>query len=338
MPTTLKDIAAAAGVSIGTVERALKHRDRINPQVAEHIRALAKEMNYQPNKIASGLVNRTRNYKIAVVFHIMGNEFFDEVIRGIRRAEAEIRDYGVTVEMYFCRDFDAAMQLQQIEKAMEEGANGLVIVPINSPLIARKLRQLNKMDFPVVFFNSYLKRVSFLSSIHCDYYRSGRIGGMLVNRLSGGSGHAMAFLPSSALLGNNYRKDGITDYFKTVSPSLKLEKVVELSNSPEPDTEIMAEELRNHPEVEYLLYCGNADIALSAMEAVGRKFTSIFYDLSPETKKALLDGRIDATVIQSPRDMGYRSVETLFQFLTQKKEPQKEILMDSQILFKECID
>ena len=44
MPTTLKDIAAAAGVSIGTVERALKNRDRINPQVAERIRQIAKEM------------------------------------------------------------------------------------------------------------------------------------------------------------------------------------------------------------------------------------------------------------------------------------------------------
>lgn len=42
--TTLKDIAAAAGVSIGTVDRALKDRGRVNPQVAQHIKDLAKEM------------------------------------------------------------------------------------------------------------------------------------------------------------------------------------------------------------------------------------------------------------------------------------------------------
>ena len=41
--TTLKDIAAAAGVSIGTVDRALKDRGRVNPQVAQHIKDLAKE-------------------------------------------------------------------------------------------------------------------------------------------------------------------------------------------------------------------------------------------------------------------------------------------------------
>ena len=42
--TTLKNISAAAGVSIGTVDRALKDRGRVNPQVAQHIKDLAKEM------------------------------------------------------------------------------------------------------------------------------------------------------------------------------------------------------------------------------------------------------------------------------------------------------
>lgn len=83
--TTLKDIAAAAGVSIGTVDRALKDRGRVNPQVAQHIKDLAKEMDYHPNKIASGLVNRSRNYKIAVILHITGNDFFNEVLKGVKK-------------------------------------------------------------------------------------------------------------------------------------------------------------------------------------------------------------------------------------------------------------
>ena len=110
MPTTLKDIAAAAGVSIGTVDRALKNRGRVNPQVAEKIKELAKEMDYHPNKIASGLVNRSRKHKIAVILHITGNDFFDEIIKGIRKAEREIRDYGMSVQIYPCKDFHAACQ------------------------------------------------------------------------------------------------------------------------------------------------------------------------------------------------------------------------------------
>ena len=44
MATTLKDIADMAGVSAGTVDRALHNRGRVNPEVAERIRKIAKEL------------------------------------------------------------------------------------------------------------------------------------------------------------------------------------------------------------------------------------------------------------------------------------------------------
>ena len=74
------------------------------------------------------------------------------------------------------------------------------------------------------------------------------------------------------------------------------------------------------------------------MKNVNRPFTSIFYDLSSDAKKALLDGRIDAAIVQSQKEQGYRSIDVLSQYLTSGIEPKKEILMDCQILFKECID
>lgn len=49
MRVTLNQIAEAAGVSRGTVDRALNHRGRINPEVAERILQIAKEMGYRRN-------------------------------------------------------------------------------------------------------------------------------------------------------------------------------------------------------------------------------------------------------------------------------------------------
>ena len=43
MPVTLQQIAEAAGVSRGTVDRALKNRGRVNAEVAERIRKIAKK-------------------------------------------------------------------------------------------------------------------------------------------------------------------------------------------------------------------------------------------------------------------------------------------------------
>jgi len=338
MPTTLKDIALAAGVSLGTVNRALKHRDRINPQVAEKIRDLAKEMNYQPNRIASGLKKISTAHKIAVVLHIKGNEFFDEIIKGIRDAERHVRDYGISIQIYYCKDFDATSQLANIEKAINNGANALVVVPINSPIISQKLRLLKKQNFPVVFLNAYLNRVSCLSSIHCDYHRSGRIGGMLINRLSHSDGDVIAFFPSSAMLGSNLRREGFEHYLSTADNSLNIAKIVELTNNSDEDIRTMSRELKAHPQVTSILYCGDAKAALTALAKVERPITSVFYDLSPETLKALLDNKIDATITQSPKRQGYKAIDVLFDYFISNINPPTKILMDSQIIFKECID
>ena len=46
MGVTLQQIAEAAGVSRGTVDRALNNRGRINPEVAEMVKKTAEEMGY----------------------------------------------------------------------------------------------------------------------------------------------------------------------------------------------------------------------------------------------------------------------------------------------------
>ena len=282
-------------------------------------------MDYHPNKIASGLVNRSRNYKIAVILHITGNDFFNEVLKGVKKAEKEIRDYGMSVDIYPCDDFDASMQLSNIEKAIENGANAIIIVPINDPCISKKIRQLNKDNIPVVFLTAYLNRIAPLSSIHCDYYRSGRIGARLLQLISGGNGHVMAFFPSSAMFGNNSRKQGFESYFTEASTTLSL-------------TSLVREELTIHPEVDHIIFNGDSSIALSVLTELDRPVKAVFYDFSAETKAALKSGLIDAAILQAPKDQGYQSVNVLFQYFSSKKIPQKEILMESQILLKECID
>lgn len=338
MATTLKDIAAAAGVSIGTVDRALNNRKRINPQVAEQIRKLAKEMNYQPNKVASGLVRKNRNYKIAVIFHTKENDFWRGVIQGIHKAETKIRDYGMSVQLYFGKNFSVDIQLSLIEQAIAKGANALVIVPIDAPAIIKRIHMLQKEQFPIIFLNTFIKQVSVLSSIHCDYYRTGRIAGMLINRFSGGCGHVLAFLPSPVMHGNNERKNGILDYFNTAPSTLVLDKIIQLHNDREIDIDLIEKELNEHKKVNYIIYNGDADVYLSAIEKVKRHFVSIFFDLSDNTKNALIKQQIDAVITQDETEQGYLAIDALFQYLVFDVIPKKEILMNSTIVFKECID
>ena len=51
---TIKEIAALAGVSRGTVDRVLNNRGSVNPSTAEKVREIAIALDYRPN--TAGLV------------------------------------------------------------------------------------------------------------------------------------------------------------------------------------------------------------------------------------------------------------------------------------------
>ena len=74
MAVTIQQIAEKAGVSRGTVDRALHNRGRINPQVAERIWELADEMGYVP-KERKKRENGKKKIKIGVVTQLAKASF-----------------------------------------------------------------------------------------------------------------------------------------------------------------------------------------------------------------------------------------------------------------------
>ena len=61
MIVTIRDVAKKAGYSITTVSRALNGFDDVNEETRAKIMAVAKELNYQPNRVARSLVTKTVN-------------------------------------------------------------------------------------------------------------------------------------------------------------------------------------------------------------------------------------------------------------------------------------
>ena len=94
---TLKEIAERAGVSIGTVDRALNNRPGVSERSKRRVEQIAAELGYRPNRFASALSRRSEK-RIAAVFPDRPAAFYGEIERGVDRAAAELRDFGVSVE------------------------------------------------------------------------------------------------------------------------------------------------------------------------------------------------------------------------------------------------
>jgi len=96
---TIKDIAKAAEVSIGTVSRALNNAKGMTQETRERILAIAKSLNYQPNLQARGLVGGRPN-ALGIVIPQMheiafSNPFFAEILIGIGKKAREAGQYLV---------------------------------------------------------------------------------------------------------------------------------------------------------------------------------------------------------------------------------------------------
>jgi len=81
---TLKDVAAAAGVHPSTVSRSLDptQSSRVRAETRQRVLAAARQLNYQPHRVAGGL-RRQRTFTIGVLVADYESPVYAELLRGI---------------------------------------------------------------------------------------------------------------------------------------------------------------------------------------------------------------------------------------------------------------
>jgi len=125
MAASLKEIAERSGFSVNTVSRALRDEDDVKPETKAVIRAIAQELKYVPNKVATSLrLGRTNT--IGVVSADSSNPFFAEVIRGIEEAARAAHYHILLVNT----EEDPARELEAIEVLVGRQVDGLLLMPV----------------------------------------------------------------------------------------------------------------------------------------------------------------------------------------------------------------
>nr|WP_314460234.1 LacI family DNA-binding transcriptional regulator [uncultured Clostridium sp.] len=340
MGVTLKQIAELAGVSVGTVDRALHDRGRVDPKVAERIKLIAKKLDYRPNTVAKSLSIRRRNLKITVIFHIQShNAFFNDIMRGIQHCKEEIFDFGINIELKECPDFNAREQLKLINLAIEEGANAIAIVPINHPAIKERINELHMQHFPVVFLTNILDDTEYLSFVGCNYSLSGAITAGLLSLTCPGHGKLLLFSPSFQMLGHTLRMNGLKKTLEQEYPQIVLQDVIEMTGNDIRDYQLTQKALEDFPQTNLIVCPGAYSYGnLQAIQEMGyfQNTRIICYDYTEEIGKEILNRNITATIVQQPQLQGYTAIKTLFEYLTYEKIPvTKNQYIQTRIILKE---
>jgi LacI family transcriptional regulator len=169
---TIKEIAALAGVSRGTVDRVLNDRGAVNPETAEKIRKIAKELDYKPNRAGLVLAAQKKRLKLGVILFSTGNPFFQDVLAGIDEKAEELANYNCTVITKQI-SFGVEAQLQTIDELLAEEVNGIAMTPYNDARIRNRINALYEQGIPVVTLNTDIENSRRLAYVGSNYTRSG---------------------------------------------------------------------------------------------------------------------------------------------------------------------
>ncbi|MGJ8592492.1 MAG: LacI family DNA-binding transcriptional regulator [Aquaticitalea sp.] len=157
---TLKQLAEQLNVSISTVSKALHESDEISKETIERVKALAKHLNYQPNKVALSLKsNKTRT--LGVIIPNILNHFFAKVLYGIEE-EATKQGYDIII----CISNESyTKELQSLEVLGNGSVDGFIISIAQETQINNQTQHIESVlqqSLPVVMFD----RVS--DTVDCD--------------------------------------------------------------------------------------------------------------------------------------------------------------------------
>ncbi|MDK4732433.1 LacI family DNA-binding transcriptional regulator [Rhizobium sp. CNPSo 3490] len=301
MRPTVHDIAAAAGVSLATVDRVLNQRPGVRHVTREKVETAIRELGYIRDVAAANLA-KGRTYPLVFILPASDNSFMHglnaEIRQAILRSPAERTDIR-TIEV---PAFDPAALVVVLEGLSREKPCGIAMVATDAPEVRAVVDRLVRAGFPIVTLVSDLTGSLRHHYAGVDNIAAGRTAARLLGRFLGPRKGKIAVLAGSMLVRDHReRLEGFTSVMGEEFPDLAILPVLEGRDDPEIAHMLVAEALGNADIIGvYSLGAGNRGLIRALKEkAVDRTLTVIAHELTAHTRAALIDNTIDAILNQN---------------------------------------
>jgi len=164
---SVKDVAAHAGVSVGTVSNVLNRPERVSEPTLTRVQSSIRALGFVRNEAARHL-RAGRSTTIGFVVLDVSNPFFTDVERGAERAAAAA---GSSVLIANSGE-QGERELAYLELFEEQRAQGVLISPATD--VTEHLRRLRRHGIPTVFVDSPAPDAEF-SSIQTNDIAGGEL-------------------------------------------------------------------------------------------------------------------------------------------------------------------
>ncbi len=191
---TIKEVAAAAKVSLGTVHRALAGKKGVSEAVRNEILRIANEMGYEVNTAASLL--KRKALRIAVAFPGITERnryYYTDVWQGFRDYVTQVKDYNleiIEVPFYSGTQQSQAQELMRLLDKTQGELDGLLTVGLsqstrsskeeNAQLLAA-IAAYEAKKIPIVLTCNDIPGCGRIACVQVNYNEVGRVAAELLS-------------------------------------------------------------------------------------------------------------------------------------------------------------
>ncbi|NJB71813.1 LacI family transcriptional regulator [Saonia flava] len=329
--TTIYDIAKKLGITAATVSRALNDNSRISKATKKLVLETAKEMNYEPNKLALAL-KKGKSNNVGVIVPYINRNFFSSVIRGI---EEELYPKGYNVIISQSHESEER-EKEIVNNLMNAQVEGILMSLSKSTNKTAHFNQVLSKNIPLIFFDRSLN-IAGVSSVTIDDFQGSY---KATQHLIGQGCKRVAHMTVGKELGiYRQRFDGYKQALEDNDLPFDDNLVVELKSDIEEGKQA-AQKLMNLQDPPDAIFSSTDHGALGAIKWLQGNGYSIPDDVcvvgfSNEPFTQFMELSI-SSIDQSPLEMGKMSAKVFLEQIKDKKvKIEKKVVLSPKLIIRD---
>ena len=338
MRPTTKDLAAAAGVSLATVDRVLNERPGVKQHTIEKVSEAIKRIGFERNISAANLAKQ-KTYRFLFVFPESGDEFLRELLAKIEEVRRAFAAEMIAAEIHRVDTSDPHRIANHLSMLQAEALDGVALLAPETPPVRDAVQRLAERGIKTVSFLSGRPQYAETDFVGIDNHAAGSTAARLMGRFVGPrSGKIVVVTETMQARDSIERRLGFDELLNMDYPQLHALPSLETYGNPNRTKQVIGNAFANNRDIvgAYVL-SSEARGPVEAIIGVDHPggIIRIAHERTPFTEAALGSGDLDAIIAQNPGHL-VRSAIRILRARSDGREPlasQEKIRIE--ILLKE---